>query len=270
VADRDSENLSERPIRVLAFALLQVASLGSADPTTMPSPRHQTNATILADSLYEAGDLARSIAVSDGDASPTAALDWRAARTFIALGMLDDDDARRRVFYDSALFRARRALSSEPTSLDARYWLAAAAGRRASRREPLYSARLVREVYEQATAILAVDSSHAGAHHALGRLHSELLRVPAAVRFVLAHTGNGDALRQASATEAEFHLRRAVELDPSVSIYLADLGEFYVKNGRRTEALEIARRLTALEPRLAIQRQARDAFLHSVGMGEFP
>src|SRR5262249_40440092 len=105
---------------------------------------------------------------------------------------------------------------------------------------------------------------------ALGRLHAQLLHVPTAVRFVLAHTGNGDALRQASATEAEFHLRRAVELDPSVAIYLADLGEFYVTNGRRTEALEIARRLAGLEPRLAIQRQARDAFLHSVSAGESP
>jgi tetratricopeptide (TPR) repeat protein len=265
-----ASSLSESPIRALAFALLQIASVGNPDPTTVTSPRSQANAAILADSLYAAGDFVRSIGVSVGDSASEAVLDWRAARAFIALGMLEGDDARRRVLYDSALFRARRALSSAPTSLDARYWLAAAAGRRASRREPLYSAQLVREVYEQATAILAVDSLHAGAHHALGRLHSELLRVPAAVRFVLAHTGHGDALRQASATTAEFHLRRAVELEPGMSIYLADLGDFYAKSGRRAEALEIARRLAALEPRLAIQRQARDAFLHTVGMSELP
>jgi tetratricopeptide (TPR) repeat protein len=234
------------------------------------SPRQPTNAAMLTDSLYEAGELVRSIAVTAEDPVPDVALDWRAARAFIALGMLDADDVHRRVLYDSALFRARRALSAAPTSLDARYWLAAAAGRRASRHEPLYSARLAREVYDQTTAILAADSLHAGAHHALGRLHSEILRVPAAIRFILARTGNGDALRRASPAEAELHLRRAVELEPTVSIYLADLGDFYAKSGRRAEALEVAHKLMAMAPRLAIERLARDGFLHTVGMSDSP
>src|SRR5262245_41809544 len=164
------------------------------------------------------------------------------------MGMMQPDGKDRRALYDNALAHARRSWSLAPDNIEARYWLAAAAGRRTHRGDPIYSARLGREVYEQAMAILAVDSTHGGAHHALGMLHAEVLRVPTLLRVVAGRTiTNG--LPRANEKEAERHLRRAVDLEPTMMIYLVDLANFYVRRGRARDAEDLARRI-ATTPRV--------------------
>ena len=99
------------------------------------------------------------------------------------------------------------------------------------------------------SAILAQDSAHAGAHHMLGKLHAEVLRAPALVRFIATRVLRVDLVRHASREKAEFHLRRAVELEPEMIIYLADLATFYERQGRMTEARDLARRAIETIPR---------------------
>ena len=223
---------------------------------------NQRPVTVRADSLYFAGNPVAALSVTaDSSTTPAerAALEWRAARALIAIGMLQPEGKDRRSWYDDALVHARRAWSLAPDNIEARYWLAAAAGRRTYRSDPVYSARLGREVYEQAMAILAVDSTHAGAHHALGMLHAEVLRVPTVLRVVAGRTiTNG--LPRANEKEAERHLRRAVELEPTMMIYLVDLANFYVRRGRAREAEDLARRIATTPSRHPMDDKLRATF----------
>src|SRR5262245_15164797 len=122
----------------------------------LPVFQAATEPATVADSLYFASRPAASLAECErgmsGGATDTA-LFWRAARAAIAVGMLSRG-AERKASYETALVYARRGLSLSPNSVDARYWVAAAAGRRANRDDPLLSIRLAREAYTQVTAIL--------------------------------------------------------------------------------------------------------------------
>jgi hypothetical protein len=240
-------------IPAILLVAFQVAAIG----TTLANQRP---VTARADSLYFAGNPVASLSVTaDSATAPTerAALEWRAARALIAIGMMQPDGKDRRTFYDDALVHARRAWSLAPDNIEARYWVAAAAGRRTHRSDPIYSARLGREVYEQAMAILAVDSTHAGAHHALGMLHAEVLRVPTVLRVV---AGRTNGLPRANEKDAERHLRRAVDLEPTMMIYLVDLANFYVRRGRTREAEDLARRIAITPSRHPMDDKLRAAF----------
>ena len=177
-----------------------------------------------------------------------AQLRWRAARAAIALGMIGERGPERLALYDRALIHARRATELAPTDNDARYWRAAAAGRRANKREAVKSARLAMEAYEQVTAILAVDSLHAGAHHALGMLHFQVRRTPRLVRFLAGRVLRIDIANQASDVEAERHLRRAVELDSGMVLYQADLAVFYGGVKKVAEQEAALARLVTMRP----------------------
>ena len=217
-----------------------------------------------ADSLYFAARPDQSLAVCER--TITAGEDgrelrWRAARAAIAMGMSIAESPRRKELYDIALLHARRGLELAPQNIDARYWVAAAAGRRAHRDDPLLSVRLAYEVYEQVTPILATDSLHAGAHHALGELHAEVMRAPRFVRFIAGRVLRMDLAQRANAIDAERHLRRSVELGPEVMMFLVDLADFYGRAGRRTELDSVLVRMSQVPLRHPMDRTIRDARL---------
>lgn len=240
--------------RVFAIGLSVLALPWAAGQTQESSPPLDEFRAIAAraDSMYFDGQPAAALSVCKAaiaSGHEDAGLHWRAARAAIALGMLNDTIAERKALYQSAVGHARLAVSSAPQDLEARYWLAASAGRRASKGEIALSVRLAHEVYEHATAILAADSNHAAAHHALGMLHAEVLRVPRFVRFVIARAMRAAVMDRASWSQAEQHLLRAVELEPGMILYLSDLADVYGRAGRTTEAMDLARRIAATEPR---------------------
>lgn len=213
-----------------------------------------------ADSAYFGSRPADALALCEeafDQGHESAQLRWRAARAAIALGMMRSEGLGRREAYDLALLHARRGLEADPSDRTIRYWVAAAAGRRAHRDDPAYSARLAREVHEHVTAILAQDQTHAGAHHALGMLHAEVLRVPALVRFIGARVLRVDLIKHASRARAEYHLRRAVELEPEMITYLADLSLYLERAGRKVEARDLAWRVSAAAVRHPMDTKTR-------------
>lgn len=211
------------------------------------------------DSLYFAFQPLKSLALGESFLVDTndAELRWRAARAAIALGMLADAPGERTLLYDRALVHARQAVALRPASTDARYWLAAAAGRRAHKDDPVNSARLAVEVYDLVSAILAEDSLHAGAHHALGMLHAEVTRVPALARFIASRVLRLDVASRASVRDAERHLKRAVELEPSSVTYLADLSAFLIRSRRLAEADSVMRQLMSAPARHPTDERVR-------------
>lgn len=199
------------------------------------------------DALYFAGDARGSLAVTESALvrADDLELRWRAARAAIACGTLSPSQPERTMLYDRAILHARRAVALQPSSTHARYWLAASVGRRAHKDDPVRSARLAIEVHVLASGILADDSSHGGAHHALGMLHAEVSRVPALARFMASRVLRVNLAGRANVRDAERHLRRAVALDPSSVQFLADLAAFLVTARRLSDADTVMARLHA-------------------------
>jgi hypothetical protein len=214
-----------------------------------------------ADSLYFASRPDRSLALCEREiaaGSDAVTLQWRAARAAIAMGMMIPESPRRKELYDIALAHARGGLALAPNDIVARYWVAAAAGRRAHRDDPILSIRLAYEVYEQVTAILAVDSLHAGAHHALGALNGEVMRAPAFVRFIAGRMLRMDLANRANWPDAEREMRRAVALDPSMMMFAVDLVNLYGRAGKTAQRDSALVRLGAVPLVHPMDRIIRD------------
>lgn len=161
---------------------------------------------------------------------------WRAARAHVAFGILSPTRETADAQYLRAVAEARRAVQANPASTEARYWLAVATGRRALRGDFRRILPLAVETYAEAQRLLARDSLHAGAHDIVGKLYSEVRKLPWIVRKLAATVTRQDVLRLASWQAAEFHLRRAIALDSTVVVYRADLTQLYLRMDRLAEA----------------------------------
>jgi Flp pilus assembly protein TadD len=103
--------------------------------------------------------------------------------------------------------------------------------RDADLRERVAAARAVKQWAE---AALQADPKSEWAEHVLGVWNLEMTQVGGAKR-ALARMFFGE-LPEGSLTEAVAHLRRAVELGPSVPLHHLALGDAYSKSGDKTDA----------------------------------
>ncbi|MDB4917714.1 MAG: hypothetical protein JWM95_5358 [Gemmatimonadetes bacterium] len=238
-----------------SFALLLLALSGS------PVDAQEVATIGGADSLYFAGRVAESLVRYESllAARPTAyEVLCRAARAEMVLGILGEQTA----MYERAEQFARRAIASDSTRADGYYWLAAAMGRRALHASMKTTPGLARGAHASALRALAIDSMHAGAHDALGKLNSEVRNLSSVLRFVAGRLLGVSIARETSWEAAELHLKRAVQLDSTSILYRADLAQLYQRTGRRQEAEQVVNRLLAM-PRVhptdsLFQREARE------------
>jgi cytochrome c-type biogenesis protein CcmH/NrfG len=101
-------------------------------------------------------------------------------------------------------------------------------------------------VYDDAHAILALDSLHAGAHNLLGRVNYEVMDLSRVERFMARVLVSNQAIRESSWESAALHLRRAAELDASNVLYWLDLGQLYMRRGRDQDAVTVLHRVTEM------------------------
>lgn len=159
-----------------------------------------------------------------------------AAREALDLGILTSDDEQAERWFGQAEEYARRAVAADSASLEARYWLSAALGRKALLEGARTRVRLAGEIRDLADWILARDSTHAGAHHVLGMWHAEIRSLRSVTRFFAEHLLGGDEFDDASWDAAIRHLERAVELDPDMLLFRLDLARVTAQRDRREDA----------------------------------
>lgn len=184
----------------------------------------------------------------------TAPLLWRGARAYAALGILTPGRAESEAYLLRAVAYGRRASQLAPNSVEAHYWYAVAQGRRGLRSNFRNGLPLAIETYTAAQRILAIDSLHAGAHDIVGKLYSEVRKLPWTVRKLAATVTRKDVLRLASWEAAEFHLRRAVALDPTAIVYRADLAQLYHRMGRYAAAAAVVSAMEVMPERTPADR----------------
>jgi tetratricopeptide (TPR) repeat protein len=229
-----------------SFLFCALAALVAAPLRAQPIV---TDVVATADELYFAGKPidAYELLKTHLDASPNDydAL-WRAARSAVVIGIVREGITAQNEYLDPAIVLGDRAVSERPNGTDALYWRGAAEGRRALNAGNDYASRLVQRVFDDAHAILAIDSLHGGAHNLLGRVNYEIMDLSRVERFLARMLVSNRALQESSWDGAALHLRRAAELEPDNVLYWLDLGQLYMRRDRDEDARAVLRRVTEM------------------------
>jgi tetratricopeptide (TPR) repeat protein len=193
---------------------------------------------------------------------------WRAARAGVVAGVLRQGITSQNERLDPAIVLGDRAVALRPDGIDGLYWRGAAEGRRALNAGSNYAARLVQRVYDDAHAILALDSLHGGAYNLLGRVNYEIMDLPRISRFFARRLVGNQALHDSSWEDAETYLARAAELWPDNVLFQLDLGDLYQRRGRDDEAREQLQRVVdmpSLHPADDYFKESARRFLEELG-----
>ncbi len=157
--------------------------------------------------------------------------------------------AERRAHFEQGEGLARRAVALAPDDPEARWWLVAALGLRGQEATLRERIPIAREVHQEAGTLVRDHPGHPGGHHALGRLHGSVLRLSPPVRWFYRRIVGDEGLRDASWGVAEFHLRRAIELEPDAPHHRVELARVLQDTDRLAEARAEARRAVELPER---------------------
>lgn len=229
-------------LTVLIFAWVGPTGAAAQAPLTVPPPPPAARSvTDVADALFQAGRHDEALEVLEEhlrthDADGVA--EKLAAREALVLAIAESasDPDRAKELFRRAIGHGIRATTLDPLDPESRYFTLAAEGRLALLGAPRERARAAVAVDKDARALLAMDSLHAGAHNALGRLYFEIARLSWVERLFARPLLGGDLLSRATWKAGEAHLRRAVELEPRRNLYYVDLGALLVERKRFDEA----------------------------------
>ncbi|MDH3224969.1 MAG: hypothetical protein OEO23_14705 [Gemmatimonadota bacterium] len=134
--------------------------------------------------------------------------------SLVASALVQSEEEEREALLHHADSLADQRIKAHPADADALYWRAVTAGLLAETAGAREKIRLGMQAMEFAEAALAADSTHAGAHHVLGRIHAGVKRLGWFTRLIGGRLGMGPLLEAASWEDAELHLRRARTLEP--------------------------------------------------------
>jgi tetratricopeptide (TPR) repeat protein len=220
-----------------------------------------------ADELYHVGDaqgafalLERHVAGAPDDYEAR----WKASRAAVSIGLLQPTEEEQNAWYRVGMTHGAEAVRIRPDGLDGLYWLCANQGRLAIQLSPRASAAAALEVYHRARRLLELDSLHAGAHNALGKIGFEVMKLSVLERLLARALVGNEALGSASWENTERHQRLAVKLDPEMPLYRLDLGRTLLHTGRYELAereLETAIALPDRHPGDALYKQEAERAL---------
>lgn len=171
------------------------------------------------------------------------------SRQYSDLAVDVSDSAEKKRLCTESLVYGKRAVELQPDNAVNVLSLAICYGKLgllSDTRTKIEYSRLMRQYAEQA---LALNPNYDYAHHVLGRWHYEVATLGAGTRFLVKLIYGG--LPSASTAEAVRHLRRAVELSPTLPAHHVELGFALLADGQR----EAAR--TEFEKALALPMQEK-------------
>jgi regulator of microtubule dynamics protein 3 len=180
------------------------------------------------------------------------AANWRAAFALLDEGELIPDSlggSERDSLFARAEALAQRAVAADSTGPEGHFAVAATVGRAAltmGRGERIRRAKVVRE---EALRTLALDPTHDGAYHVLGRWNAEIMRLSGLSRFFAKSFLGAGIFRQASWEAAITNMQRAVELDPARIYHRLELARIYTDRKRYQEARDQLGQIEALPDR---------------------
>ena len=94
------------------------------------------------------------------------------------------------------------------------------------------------EIQQDALTAIGLDQAHDGAYHVLGRWNAEIMRLSGTERFFARSFMGGSVFSEASWSNAQMYMLRAVTLNPKWIYHRLDLGLVYVDVGNYAGARE--------------------------------
>lgn len=164
---------------------------------------------------------------------------WRLSLVVLDLGKqlrAPSQKAERNARYAEAEKYARRAVAANASGADGHFALANALGRMATTKGTREKLKLAAEIKQEAERAVALDPTHDGALHVLGRWHAEVKGLSGTERFVAKNLLGGKVLGSASWDDAERYLREAVRLGPTIIYHRLDLAEVFVDREKWNDA----------------------------------
>jgi len=176
----------------------------------------------------------------------------------LAQGRVHPDRSVRLALFSHVQEAAEARIEQNPDDLDARWWRVAALGLRIDHESPRQKVVLAGVVRREAEEILARDPDHPGGHHALGRLHSGVLRLNPVLRFLALRLFGEAELGNATWADAEGHMERARAAVPCALLHRYELSRSFAYQGKQVEALAELDALLALPDRAPHDPQVRE------------
>lgn len=177
---------------------------------------------------------------------------WRAAFALLDEGEQIPDSVKtpeRDSLFARAEGLARRALAADSMGPEGHFAVAATVGRASlgmGKKERIRRAKVIRD---EALRTLALDPSHDGAYHVLGRWNAEIMRLSGLSRFFARSFLGAGIFGQASWEAAVANLQKAVELDPERIYHRLELARIYADRKRFQEAQDQLGRIQSLPDR---------------------
>ncbi len=168
---------------------------------------------------------------------------WKASRDACDLSEFERAGPVRNELSQRCEQYARRALAANTNDAEGHFALARALGRTALSAPMRERTRYAEDIRNHAVAALAMDPSHAGALHVLGRWNAEMMRVSGPVRFLARRLLGARIFEAASWPEAVRLLSAAVAVEPDRLVHRLVLAEVYIDLGERDRARELLRRV---------------------------
>lgn len=172
----------------------------------------------------------------------------KATELEIAIGSREKDANNKRLFFESALAYAERAIKADSNSADAHYAMASASGKMTdldidNKKIVAY----VKEVKDHADKAIQLQPNHARANYTLGKWHYEMVTLSgfkkAAVKLFYGGLPNGDL------DKAILYMEKCRTLEPYFVTNQLDLAKAYKENRQPAKAIEILERLVKMPNR---------------------
>lgn len=172
----------------------------------------------------------------------------KATELEIAMGSREKDANNKRLFFESALAYAERAIKADSNSADAHYAMASASGKMTdldidNKKIVAY----VKEVKDHADKAIQLQPNHARANYTLGKWHYEMVTLSgfkkAAVKLFYGGLPNGDL------DKAILYMEKCRTLEPYFVTNQLDLAKAYKENRQPAKAIEILERLVKMPNR---------------------
>lgn len=166
----------------------------------------------------------------------------------IAIGSREKDANNKRLFFESALAYAERALKADSNSADAHYAMATASGKMTDLDiENKKIVAFVKSVKDHSDKALNLQPNHARANYTLGKWHYEMVTLSgfkkAAVKLFYGGLPNGDL------DKAILYMEKCRTLEPYFVTNQLDLAKAYKENRQPAKAIEILERMVKMPNR---------------------
>lgn len=226
----------------MVFFLLHPGTSRNANPAHRPSAEDRTITLAKADQLFDRNEfdaarrmLERALKQHPDDAD----ILWRLANHAINDGDAATDEARQERLFRKSVSYAERAVKSDGRNAWAHAFLAASYGSYAMYAGGEEKVKLANRIRDELDAALKLDPENQVAHTIYGTWHREVAEV-SWIERKLANLFLG-SMPDGSIERSIFHLKKAIEVAPTVLRHRYELGLTYAAANRNREAAEAFR-----------------------------